>query len=67
MREILHRGGVKILNEVASDGMSELLAGRINALDEQSYEQYLRYHFYVCEKPEMLGRSNHLLFAAEKE
>lgn len=67
MREILHRGGVKILNEVASDGMSELLAGRINALDEQSYEQYLRYHFYVCERPEMLGRSNHLLFATEKE
>ena len=35
---------------------------RINALDEESYQQYLRYHFYVCEKPERLGRSNHLLF-----
>lgn len=67
MREILHRGGVKILDEVASDGVSELLAGRINALDEESYEQYLRYHFYTCEKPEMLGRSNHLLFVTEKE
>lgn len=67
MREILHRGGVKILDEVASDGVSELLEGRINALDEESYEQYLRYHFYTCEKPEMLGRSNHLLFVTEKE
>lgn len=67
MREILHCGGVKILDEVASDGVSELLAERINALDEESYEQYLRYHFYTCEKPEMLGRSNHLLFATEKE
>ena len=27
-----------------------------------SYQEYLRYHFYCCEKPEMLGRSNHLLF-----
>lgn len=67
MREILHRGGVKILDEVASDGVSELLEGRINALEEESYEQYLRYHFYTCEKPEMLGRSNHLLFVTEKE
>lgn len=67
MREILHRGGVKILDEVASDGVSELLAGRINALEEESYEQYLRYHFYTCEKPEMLRRSNHLLFVTEKE
>lgn len=67
MREILHRGGVKILDEVASDGVSELLEWRINALEEESYEQYLRYHFYTCEKPEMLGRSNHLLFVTEKE
>lgn len=67
MREILHRGGVKILDEVASDGVSELLEGRINALEEESYEQYLRYHFYTCEKPEMLGRSNHLLFVTEKK
>lgn len=67
MREILHRGGVKILDEVASDGVSELLEGHINALEEESYEQYLRYHFYTCEKPEMLGRSNHLLFVTEKE
>ena len=67
MRQILRRGGVKILNEVASDGVSELMAERINNLDELSYEQYLRYHFYTCEKPEMLGRSNHLLFATEKE
>ena len=34
----------------------------VNALDEQSYGQYLRYHWAMCEKPEMLGHSNHLLF-----
>ena len=35
---------------------------KINAMDDESYAQYLRYHFYICEKPEMLGMSNHLLF-----
>ena len=29
---------------------------------EIGYQQYLRYHFYICEKPEFLGMSNHLLF-----
>lgn len=66
-RAMLRGAGVKILNEVAADGVSELLTERINALDEQSYRQYLRYHFYCCEKPEMLGRSNHLLFAGRPE
>ena len=64
---MLRAGGVKILHEVASDGVSELMEEQINAMDEESYSQYLKYHFYVCEKPEMLGRSNHLLYVGEKE
>ena len=65
-RAILARGGVKVLHEVASDGASELLADRINAMSAEDYAQYLRYHFYICEKPEMLGMSNHLLFVGKK-
>lgn len=65
-RAMLQRGGVKIIKEVASDGASELLADQINAMDEESYAQYLRYHFYICEKPEFLGMSNHLLFIGKQ-
>ena len=61
-RELLGKAGVQILHEVASDGASELLQDLVNGLDEASYQQYLRYHFYICEKPEFLGMSNHLLF-----
>ena len=35
-------------------------------MDDESYEQWLNYYFYYCEKPELLGASNHLLFVAEK-
>lgn len=61
-RVLLHKGGMSVVREVASDGVSELMAEKINALDEAGYAQYLRYHFYACEKPELLGHSNHLLF-----
>ncbi len=64
-RELLKAGGVEILREVASDGISELLADQINTMDEANYSQYLRYHNYICEKPEFLGMSNHLLFVGE--
>ena len=65
-RELLQKGGVRILHQVASDGASELLAEKINAMDEDNYAAYLRYHAYICEKPEFLGMSNHLLFVGEK-
>ena len=65
-REMLTRNGLRLLHEVASDGASELMEDRINAMTETGYAQYLRYHDATCEKPEMLGRSNHLLFAAKK-
>ena len=65
-RELLGKAGIQICHEVASDGASELLQNLVNGLDEASYRQYLRYHFYICEKPEFLGMSNHLLFVGEK-
>lgn len=66
-RDLLRRGGVRVLHEVASDGLSELMQQEINAMDGESYAQYLRYHSYICEKPECLGMSNHLLFVGKKE
>jgi len=66
-REMLSSSGVKILREIAADGVSELLSDKINAMDEESYAQYLRYHYYISEKPEFLGMTNHLLIVGEKE
>lgn len=65
-RTMLADCGVKIIREVAADGVSELLQDKINALDEEDFEQYLRYHFYISEKPEFLGMTNHLLLVGEK-
>lgn len=65
-RELLQKSGIHTLHEVASDGVSELLQDLINVMDEETYAQYLRYHFYICEKPECIGMSNHLLFVGEK-
>lgn len=65
-KKLLADGGIRVLHEVAADGASELMAERINGMSDADYEQYLRYHFYICEKPEFLGMTNHLLFVGEK-
>ncbi|MEN6595993.1 MAG: class I SAM-dependent methyltransferase [Clostridiaceae bacterium] len=64
-RAMLRENGITIQREIASDGVSELMEDAINALSDDDYAQYVRYHFYCSEKPEMLGRSNHLLFVGK--
>lgn len=65
-REALAGNELDVLHEVASDGMSELLAERINQLDAAGYAQYLKMHYFFCERPEHLGKTNHFLFVAKK-
>lgn len=64
-RELLQKSELTIMAEIASDGLSELLADKINEMDDESYELWVNYHFYCSEKPEFLGASNHLLFVAQ--
>ncbi len=65
-RKLLKVSELNIISEIATDGLSELLQDKINKMDDESYEQWLNYHFYCCDKREFLGVSNHLLFVAEK-
>jgi len=66
MRKMLTDCGVQIEREIAADGVSELLADTINQMSDESFQNYLAYHFYCSEKPEMLGRSNHILMVGRK-
>lgn len=65
-KKLLAQDNIKVIHRIAADGASELLEKRINEMSEEDYAQYLRYHFYICEKPELLGMTNHLLFVGEK-
>lgn len=65
-RRLLKDNGIDILHAVAADGPSEILAEKLNAMDEDTFAQYLRWHWHVSEKPEMLGASHHLLYAGKK-
>lgn len=65
-RNLLKSSGLITINEIATDGLSELLQDKINSMDEITYKLWLNYHLYTCEKPEFIGFSNHLLFIAKK-
>ena len=64
-RQMITQEGIEIIATVASEGIGELMAEEINAMPEDVYEKYLDYHLHICEKPEMLGMTNHFLMVGK--
>lgn len=61
-KNIMIKADIHIDHMVASDGVSEFMADKIDRLTDEQYAQYLKWHYYSCESPYMLGTSSHLLF-----
>lgn len=57
---------VKRLHFVGTDMASGYIRDTIDRMDDELYELYLRYHFAVCERADLVGASNHYLDIFEK-
>ena len=49
------------LHYVAADGCALLLRGELDAMEESTFQLYLRYHFATCERADLLGVTSHAL------
>lgn len=54
------------LHYVATDLISHFLRESIDAMSDELFNEYLAYHFSVCERPDMLGLTNHSLDIVRK-
>lgn len=61
------RFAVTPLHLVAADGFAHYMRQTLADMDENLYQQYLRYHLATCERRDMLGYSNHLLDIFRKD
>ena len=64
-RQMITQEDIEIIATIASEGIGELMAEEINAMPKEVYERYLDYHLHICEKPEMLGMTNHFLMVGK--
>lgn len=53
--------GLDRIQIVAADGPANYMRQTLNAMDEETYELFIRYHLSTCERPELLGASAHTL------
>ncbi|MDR2514327.1 MAG: methyltransferase domain-containing protein [Christensenellaceae bacterium] len=54
------------LHYLMSDGLSRMIREALSAMSEEEFALYLRYHFAVCERQDMVGLSSHVLDVFKK-
>lgn len=55
------------LHYVGTDMATNYMRGAIDEMDDDFFALYLRYHFTICERADMVGTSHHILDVFRKE
>ena len=55
------------LHYVGTDMASYYMRDTINNMDDETFDLYLKYHFFRCERQDLVGMTNHSLDIFKKE
>ena len=58
---------VQRLHYLGTDMATCFIKDIVDAMDDEMFELYLRYHFSICERPDMVGATHHMLDILRKE
>lgn len=57
---------VKRVKLVASDGATNYMRECIDAMDDETFEMWMKYHFTICERSDLIGATHHSLDILKK-
>lgn len=57
---------VERLHYVATDLATNYMRGCVDAMDDEVFHMYVKYHFAICERPDMVGATHHSLDVLRK-
>ena len=57
---------VEKLHNITTDGLAQILEDKINNLSDEEFDIWLKYHFSTCEREDLQGYSNHMLYICKK-
>ena len=59
--------GAERIKLVAADGATNYMRDKIDAMDDDTFEKWLAYHFCICERQDLIGASHHTLDILRKK
>ena len=66
INEMMTKAGLQGLHHLGTDGISPVLAAKINGASEENFIKWLEYHYRSCEEESILGYSLHALYIGRK-
>lgn len=64
---IMSKFNVELLHNVATDGfMTNQVKEKIDSLSKEEFDVWMRYHLSICEREDLQGYSNHMLYICKK-
>ena len=61
-----HIKNIKRLKIVAADGATNYMRECIDEMDDATFDIWMKYHFSICERMDLIGATNHALDILEK-
>ena len=58
---------VELLHNVATDGFTHHVKDKIDSLSKEEFDVWMRYHLSTCEREDLQGYSNHMLYICRKK
>ena len=59
--ELMSNFDVERLHYLGTDMATNFMKETVDAMDDEMFELYLKYHFYICERPDLVGATHHIL------
>lgn len=66
INKLAEDSGMKRYKIIGVDGATDYIRPIINKLSEEDFEVYKKYQMAICERPELLGASSHIMDILEK-
>ena len=65
-KNIMKNFNIELLHNVATDGMTHHIKDKIDNLTDEEFEVWIKYHLSTCEREDLQGYSNHMLYICRK-
>lgn len=65
-KDLMAQFPVRMEHNIAADGMAQHMMEQIDELTDEEFAVWMKYHLSTCEREELQGYSNHLLYIARK-
>ena len=66
MKSVYEKYGLKVVDHFAQDGLTPLLAKKVDTWNDAQFKIWCDYHYSVCREESVLGASNHVVIIGKK-